>query len=151
MVKREEKLSEAKKYEKLRELAFKICSALNPEFDFYDSIKLVKAFNLVKNEDFLRIYSFYRSRYSKEGFFVVYYNNNLSFRSINDIMPFKKKSRIGNPTYFYVILHILTYVLKRHRKINLEVRGKESFELTISSKDLEPIPRLENVLETKII
>jgi len=151
MVKREKKLSEGKRLEKIRNLTFKICEALNPEFDFFGYVRLFRALTLGNKKGFFRLYSFQRSRYSKNGFVIEYYGNNLSFREVNNIMTFKRKSKLRSTTYFYVILHSLSYALKRHKKINLVVEGKESFELTINSKDLEPIPRLESTLETKII
>jgi hypothetical protein len=151
MVKRGKKLSEGKRLEKIRNLAFKICEALNDSFDVFGYVRLFRALTFSNKEGFFRLYSFQRSRYFKNGFIIEYYGNNLSFREVNDIMPFMRKSKLRSTTYFYVVLHSLSYALKRHKKINLEVRGKESFEMTIFSKDLSLIPILESTLETKIV
>ena len=113
-------------------LSFRICSALNNDYDPNDKVKLLHEITLANNLGFVRLYSFSKKLYNSKGFIVENYLNFLTFRLTDKARPFERKPRAKGQTFLRAVQSTITYLLKRHNKIFVEVHGRQRLKITIN-------------------
>ena len=130
-----QQISELKRNEKLRNLAFKICEALNNDYEPDESVKLLHGMTLPNNLGFVRLYSFFKKgnfRFpSKEGFSISCYQNSLSFSLVENPKPLHEARKWGSSSFFHVIYSTLGYVLRRNKELIVEVKGVKYVKITV--------------------
>ena len=113
-------------------LSFRICEALNNDYDPNERVKLLHEITLANNLGFVRLYSFSKRFYSKNGFIVENYRNFLTFRLTKEAKPFETKPRAKGSTFLRAVQSTITYLLKHHNKIFIEVQGKQRLKITLN-------------------
>lgn len=113
-------------------LSFRICEAINDNYDPNDKVKLLHEITLSNNLGFVRLYSFSKRLYNNKGFIVEAYRNFLTFRTTKEAKPFLKKPRAKGQTFLRTVQTTISYLLKYNNRLFIEVNGRQKLKITVN-------------------